>query len=188
MFFTQAKSIPGNANIGYKALLQVMLWGTTFNYQPSNLNQNLAKAPLKILVMPYAEVQFILAELAFKGIIPGSAQTFYENGVKAAIEQWGSTMPANYFTNPKVAYNGTLERIMLQKYVGLFFVDHQQWYEQRKNRIPCLTKQRRFIQRRKMPQRMPYPTVTKVQNYDNYVTASQNMGGDNINTKMWWNQ
>jgi len=188
MFFTQAKSIPGNANIGYKGAPSGYALGTSFNYQPSNLNQNLAKAPLKILVMPYTELQFILSELAFKGIIPGSAQTFYENGVKAAIEQWGSTVPANYFANPKVAYNGTLERIMLQKYVGLFFVDHQQWYEQRRTGFPVLPNNGGLFNNGKMPQRMPYPTVTKVQNYDHYVTASQNIGGDNINTKMWWNQ
>ena len=188
MFFTQAKSIPGNVNIGYKGAPSGYALGTTFNYQPSNLNQNLAKAPLKILVMPYAELQFILSELAFKGIIPGNAQIFYENGVKATLEQWGSTVPANYFANPKVAYNGTLERIMLQKYVGLFFVDHQQWYEHRRTGYPVLPNNGGLFNDGKMPQRMLYPTVTKVQNYENYVMASQNMGGDNINTKMWWNQ
>lgn len=188
MFFTQAKSIPGNANIGYKGAPSGYALGSTFNYQPSNLNQNLAKAPLKILVMPYAEVQFILSELAFKGIITGNAQTFYENGVKATLEQWGTAVPANYFTNPKVAYNNTLERIMLQKYVGLFFVDQQQWYEQRRTGFPVLPNNGGLFNNGQMPQRMLYPTNTKIQNYDNYVAASQALGGDNINSKMWWNK
>lgn len=188
MFFTQAKSIPANANIGYKGAPSGYASGTTFNYQPSNLNQNLAKAPLKNLVMPYAELQFILSELSFKGIITGNAQTFYENGVKATLEQWGATVPATYFANPKVAYNGTLERIMLQKYVGLFFVDQQQWYEQRRTGFPVLPNNGGLFNNGQMPQRMMYPTTTKVLNYDNYVAASQAMGGDNINTKMWWNK
>lgn len=188
MFFTQAKSIPANANIGYKGAPSGYASGTTFNYQPSNLNQNLAKAPLKILVMPYAELQFILSELSFKGIITGNAQAFYENGVKATLEQWGATVPATYFANPKVAYNGTLERIMLQKYVGLFFVDQQQWYEQRRTGFPVLPNNGGLFNNGQMPQRMMYPTTTKVLNYDNYVAASQAMGGDNINTKMWWNK
>ncbi|REC47316.1 SusD/RagB family nutrient-binding outer membrane lipoprotein [Chryseobacterium pennipullorum] len=188
LFFTQAKSIPGNANIGYKGAPSGYALGTAFDYQPSNLNQNLAKAPLKILVMPYAELQFILAELAYKKIITGSARTFYENGVKATLEQWGATVPANYFDNPKVAYDDSLERIMLQKYVALFFVDHQQWYEQRRTGLPVLPNNGGLMNDAKMPQRMLYPTVTKVQNYDNYVIASQNMGGDHINTKMWWNK
>ena len=188
IFFTQAKSIPSNANIGYKGAPSGYALGSTFNYQPSNLNQNLAKAPLKILVMPYAELQFILSELAFKGVISGNAQTFYENGVKATLEQWGATVPANYFSNPKVAYNNTLERIMLQKYVGLFFVDQQQWYEQRRTGFPVLPNNGGLFNNGQMPQRMLYPTNTKIQNYDNYVAASQAMGGDNINTKMWWNK
>jgi hypothetical protein len=44
--------------------------------------------------MHYSELQFILAELAFKGIITGNAQAYYEKGVQSAIEQWGLTMPA----------------------------------------------------------------------------------------------
>ena len=187
-FFTQAKSIPANANMGYKGAPSGYALGTSFNYQPSNLNQNLAKAPLRILVLPFTELQFILAELSLKGIIAGSAKTYYENGVKSAIEQWGSVVPANYFANTNVAYDGTLERIMLQKYVGLFFVDQQQWYEQRRTGFPVMPNNGGLFNEGKMPQRMLYPSSTKIQNYDNYVAASQNMGGDNINTKMWWNK
>ncbi|KMQ69176.1 hypothetical protein ACM39_03455 [Chryseobacterium sp. FH2] len=187
-FFTQAKSIPANANIGYKGAPSGYALGTTFNYTPSNLNQNLAKAPLKILILPYTELQFILAELANRGVISGNAQTFYENGVKAAIEQWGNTVPADYFANQKVAYDGSIEKIMLQKYVALFFVDHQQWYEQRRTGFPVLPNNGGLLNDGNMPQRMLYPTTTKIQNYDNYVKAVQQMGGDNINVKMWWNK
>jgi hypothetical protein len=102
MFFTQAKDLKNN-NIGYVGAPSGYPYGTVFTYQPSNLNQNLAKAPLKIFVYPYAELQFTLAELAFKGIINGSAKTYYENGVKASIEQWGAMVPANYFDNQNVA-------------------------------------------------------------------------------------
>jgi hypothetical protein len=188
LFFSKAKLLKDNTDIGYKGAPSGYAFGTTFDYQPSNLNQNLAKAPLKILIMPYAELQFILSELAFRGIISGSAQTYYENGVKATIEQWGAVVPANYFANPKVAFDGTLERIMLQKYVGLFFVDHQQWYEKRRTGFPVLPNNGGLLNDGKMPERIPYPTVTKVQNYDNYAAASQAIGGDNVNTKVWWNQ
>jgi hypothetical protein len=188
LFFGQAKSIPGNANIGYKGAPSGYAYGTTFNYQPSNMNQNLAKAPLNILVYPYAELQFILSELAFKGIIPGSAQTYYENGVKATIEQWGATVPANYFANPNVAYNGTLERIMLQKYVALFFVDQQQWFEKRRTGFPVLPNNGGLLNNGIMPSRLMYPPNPRVLNTTNYQTAVQQMGGDDINVKVWWNK
>ncbi len=187
-FFSQAKSIPGNTNIGFKGAPAGYAPGTVFDYQPSNMNQNLAKAPLKVLVMPYAELQFILAELAFKGIISGSAQSYYENGVAATLEEWGKTVPANYFANPNVAYNGTLDQIMLQKYVSLFFVDHQQWYEQRRTGLPVMPNNGGLLNNGQMPQRMMYPTNTRIMNTENYNAAAQQMGGDDINVQMWWNK
>ena len=188
LFFSQAKDIATSQNIGYKGAPSGYAYGTVFTYQPSNMNQNLSKAPLNILIYPYAELQFTLAELAFKGIISGNAQTYYENGVKAAIEQWGSTMPANYFANANVAYNGTLERIMLQKYVALFFVDQQQWFEKRRTGFPVLPNNGGLLNNGNLPQRLMYPPNPKVLNTANYQAAVQQMGGDDINIKMWWNQ
>lgn len=187
MFFTQAKDL-NNTNIGYVGAPSGYPFGTVFNYQPSNLNQNLAKAPLKIFVYPYAELQFTLAELALKGIIPGNAQTFYENGVKASIEQWGAVVPANYFDNQNVAYNGQMERIMLQKYIALFFVDQQQWFEKRRTGFPVLPNNGGLLNNGALPQRLMYPPNPKVLNSANYQAAVQQMGGDNINVKMWWNK
>ncbi|WP_370900929.1 SusD/RagB family nutrient-binding outer membrane lipoprotein [Chryseobacterium gossypii] len=188
MFFSQAKDLATNANIGYKGAPSGYAYGTVFNYQPSNMNQNLAKAPLNILIYPYAELQFILSELAYKGIIQGNAQTYYENGVKAAIEQWGATMPANYFSNPNVAYNNTFERIMLQKYVALFFVDQQQWFEKRRTGFPVLPNNGGLLNNGNLPQRLMYPPNPKILNTANYQTAVQQMGGDDINVKVWWNK
>lgn len=188
LFFSKAKLLKDNTDIGYKGAPSGYAFGTTFDYQPSNLNQNLAKAPLKILIMPYAELQFILSELAFRGIISGSAQTYYENGVKATIEQWGAVVPANYFANPKVAFDGTLERIMLQKYVALFFVDQQQWFEKRRTGFPVLPNNGGLLNDGKLPSRLMYPPNPKVLNTANYQAAVQQMGGDDINTKVWWNK
>lgn len=186
MFFTQAKDLATNANIGYKGVPAGYAQGTVFNYQPSNVNQNLAKAPMKLLILPYAELQFILAELSLKGIISGNAQTYYENGVKSAIEQWNSVVPSNYFANPNVAYDGTLERIMLQKYVALFFVDQQQWFEKKRTGFPFLPNNGGLLNDGKLPQRLMYPTQSRILNTTNYNAAAQSIGGDNINTKVWW--
>ena len=97
-------------------------------------------------------------------------------------------VPANYFANPKVAYDGTLERIMLQKYVALFFVDQQQWFEQKRTGYPVLPNNGGLLNDGKMPQRLLYPTQPKILNSANYNAAVQSLGGDNINVKDWWNQ
>ena len=187
MFFSQAKDLKGN-NIGYAGAPSGYAFGTVFNYQPSNLQQTLAKAPLKIFVYPYAELQFTLSELALKGVITGSAKTFYENGVKASVEQWGAVVPANYFDNPKVTYEANLEKIMLQKYIALFFVDQQQWFEKRRTGFPVLPNNGGLLNNGRLPQRLMYPPNSRVLNMENYQAAVQQMGGDDINIKVWWNK
>lgn len=188
MFFSTAKDLATNTSIGYKGAPSGYQLGTVFSYQPSNLNQNLAKAPMKILLMTYSELQFILAELSFKNIIGGNTETYYKNGVTSIIEQWGAVVPANYFTNTNVAYNQSLERIMLQKYLSLFFVDHQQWYEFNRTGLPMLPNNGGLMNDGKMPKRFMYPPNAKVMNPENYQNAAQAIGGDNINTKLWWQQ
>ncbi len=88
--------------------------------------------------MTYAEVELIKAELEHRSNKNTGAKTAYEKGVKAAIEQWGAAMPADYFTNSNAAYNGTLSRIRLQKYYALYFNDYQQWFEYRRTGLPWL--------------------------------------------------
>ena len=183
---TKAKAKDGT-DLGYKGIPSGYAGSDTqFTYTPSNLNVALATAPMVCVLMPYAEVEFIKAELAQKGITSGTAQTHYEAGVKAAIEQWGAAFPATYFANPKAAYNGTLERIMLQKYYALFFTDNQQWFEIRRTGFPVLPKGDGMLNGKVLPSRLQYPTTQPTSNAANYQLAATNMGGDNINSKVWW--
>lgn len=64
--------------------------------------------------MTYAEVEFIKAEMAWRGLITDQAAPHYRKAVEAIIEQWGGVVPGDYFDNPKATYDGTLERILLQ--------------------------------------------------------------------------
>ena len=108
--------------------------------------------------------------------------------MKAAIEQWGLTLPTDYFTNTYAAYNGTLERIMLQKYYALFFVDFQQWSEYRRTGFPVLPVGPGMLNNGIMPSRLEYPISVRISNPDNYQEAAARMGGDNINSKVWWDK
>jgi hypothetical protein len=184
---SQARSSDGKTNIGYKGIPSGYSGPESqFKYLPSNFLVALATAPMTSIIMSYAEIEFIKAELAQKGKITGSAATFYQNGVKASVEQWGAVLPANYFSNPKAAYDGTLERIMLQKYYALFFNDYQQWFEYRRTGFPVLPKGAGQLNNQIMPVRFRYPTTVVTNNNANYLKAVANMGGDDINTKVWW--
>lgn len=184
---TLARTSDGKTTIGYKGIPSGYSGPESqFQYLPSNFNIALATAPMISVILSYAEVEFIKAELAHLGKIGGSAATFYQNGVKAAIEQWGAVLPANYFSNPKAAYNETLERIMLQKYYALFFNDYQQWFEYRRTGFPVLPKGAGMMNNQIVPVRFRYPTTVVTNNNENYKKAVQSMGGDDINTKVWW--
>ena len=184
---SQARTSDGKTNTGYKGIPSGYNGPESqFTYLPSNFLVALATAPMTSVIMSYAEVELIKAELAQKGKITGSAATFYQNGVKASVEQWGAVLPANYFLNAKAAYNGTLERIMLQKYYALFFNDYQQWFEYRRTGFPVLPKGAGQLNNQIVPVRFRYPTTVVTNNNANYLKAVANMGGDDINTKVWW--
>ncbi|WP_114777469.1 SusD/RagB family nutrient-binding outer membrane lipoprotein [Botryobacter ruber] len=186
-FFGQARLKDGTTTIGYKGIPSGYAGGEAqFDFTPSNLNIALVTAPMIAVIMSYAEVEFIKAELAQKGVITSDAQTHYENGVKAAIEQWGATVPAGYFENPAAAYDGTLERIMLQKYYALYFNDYQQWFEYRRTGLPVLPTTEAMLNNKQVPVRFRYPASVQISNSANYRKAVETMGGDDINTKGWW--
>lgn len=186
LLFTEARASDGTTIIGYKGIPSGYSNDADFDYLPSNVNIALVEAPMISVIMSYAEVEFIKAELAQKNILVADAETHYENGVQAAIEQWDGQMPADYFDNPNAAYDGTLERIMLQKYLALYFNDYQQWFEYRRTGLPVLPKGEALLNDGMMPVRFRYPVIVQTSNHENYARAVSNMGGDDINTKVWW--
>ncbi len=163
-----------------------------FNFTPSSPNGDLmypaaVGTEINEVIMSYAEVEFIKAEVALQaGNLP-AAKIAYEKAVTAAITQWkGGVMPANYFQNDKAAFKGTLEQIMNQKYLGLFFNDYQQWFEYRRTGFPKLPTTPYMIHNGVMPSRFMYHTDVKQFNPENYRAAAERIGGDDVMTKVWW--
>ena len=146
----------------------------------------LATAPQDIQCLTYAEVLFIKAELAQRGIIDADAKSLYEQAVTAAITQWGVEMPEDYSSNPKTAYDGTLKRIMEQKFYALFFIDFQQWFEYNRTGYPDVPKGPGVDPSVHMPYRFKYPAILQRMNRENYLKAVESMGGDDFNTKLIW--
>lgn len=157
-----------------------------FDYSPSYMNNQQVVAPMIIPVLSYAEVCFIKAELAQKGYLE-NAETHYKNGVRSAIQLWTEEEVAeSYFDTDLAKYDGTLERIMLHKYLALYFTDNQQWAEYRRTGFPVLPKTQSMLNDGIIPSRLLYPDVQPIYNRANYEEASQRIGGDNLNTKVWW--
>lgn len=174
-------------NIGYIGIPSAYEGSDSqFTYDASTFNLAPISNPMKIYILPYSEVEFIKAELAQKGYIP-DAETHYNKGINAAIEQLGAITPSNYFDNTNVKYNGTLEQIMLQKYYALYFADYQQWFEYRRTGFPVLPTTGAMSNNAKMPIRLLYPNTLITENKTGYETGLELLGGsDSINTAVWW--
>lgn len=182
---TEATDLEANP-IGYRGIPSAYAGSDSqFNYNPSSPERNQAVAPMKIMILTYAEVEFIEAELAQRGFI-ADAETHYQNGINGAMEQLGVETPAGYFDNPGVAYDGTLEKIMLQKYYALYFTDYQQWLEYRRTGLPQLPTTTAMLNGAVMPSRFTFPTDQQIYNPQNYQNAVEMIGSDDINTKVWW--
>lgn len=165
-------------------------WPSGYNTAPafngSGPNQGIVKAPLSLMLMGYSEIEFIKAELAYRGIISFNPEDHYKKAVQASIERWGAEFPANYFENPLTKYDGTLERIMIQKFYALFFCDFQQWFEYNRTELPNMLVGEGVPVGNVMPKRFKYPQILQRNNMANYQKAKENMGGDDFNIKLIW--
>lgn len=181
---------------------------SNFYSASDNAVLSLQTDPYTGIIMNSAEVDFILAELAAKGLIAKSAETYYYKGIADAINYWlpnvmtgGATDPAviAYANAADIEWNETLplnsasattmSKMLLihqQKYYALFLVDFQQWFEYRRSSYPKLPLGTGLLNNRVMPARLFYPVVTQSANPTNYRNAVASQGPDAINTQVWW--
>lgn len=184
VYVTEAKA--NGVAIGYKGIPSGYDDQNAFQYSPSYMNNLQVITPMIIPVLSYAEVEFIKAELAQKGYLT-DAEQHYKKGIKAAIELWTKApVTDSYFDAPLAAYDGSLERIMLHKYLALYFTDYQQWAEHRRTGYPVLPVTNSMLNDGKMPSRLLYPSDQDIYNPENYKKGAESMGGDHINAKVWW--
>lgn len=164
---------------------------SAYKFEPSSPNGDLmypavVGTPINEILMPYSEVEFIKAETFHALNMEAEAKKAYESGIKASVEQYGGSLPVEYFANNNAVYNGTLEQIMGQKYIALFMVDYQQWFEYRRTGFPKLPKTPYMFYDGEMPTRFMYKDDVRVFNPENYKKAVEQMGGDTFHTKVWW--
>ena len=126
---------------------------------------------LKARLISYAEVCFIMAEAANMGYTVGSEKQWYENGVEASFETWGVADDyAAYDAGPDVSWDGTLEQIMVQKWIANWTVAHESWCDWRRTGFPDLTVGPKGT-RDAMPLRRQYGGSEKASNNANYNDA-----------------
>lgn len=144
---------------------------------------------LDYTIISYAEVEFILAEAAMNGWTSGDAKAHYDAGIAANFEQWGIDMPAGFLDQSAVAWDGTMERLMNQKWFAFLFNNTiESWGEHKRTGLPNLEigPLATTVTDGQFPTRVFYPTLEQSINGTNYNAAASNIGGDIITAKHWY--
>lgn len=143
-------------------------------------------AKIKAIFMPFSELNFLLAEAAFQNVINGNATDWYGAGVQASFDEWGVEMPEDFLSDT-VPFDEN--NLFEQKWLALYHCGIEAWFDWKRTGKPD------FIQagpgnvnNGQVPVRLMYPSLEQSVNATNYQAASQRIGGDNINTRVWWDK
>lgn len=142
-------------------------------------------------LLEYSEVEFLLAEAAERGFaVGGNAESHYNAAVTASLEMWGVPMEeiTTYLASTNVAYAtapGTWQqKIATQFYIAMYNNAFEGWAVVRKFDFPVM--QISGFEEMPYPKRYTYPISERTINPDNYTQASQVIGGDEQQTKLFW--
>jgi len=155
--------------------------------------------------LSYAQVQFQLAECVVRGIISGDDKAYYENGVRAAMDELSIYGPDGW--NP----NGTITKAQQDAYLAAnpydpahalnmintqYWIEtHFNWYEgwanMRRSGYPdvysSLDKSLSSNLGAQLPRRLYYPRAEYTAN-PNILDAVDRQGPDLTSTRVWWDK
>ena len=145
------------------------------------------------IFLDYVETEFYKAEAVERGYsIPGTAALHYNNAITASIKYWGGTSAdaSTYLANPSVNYltaaGNWKQKIATQKWIALYNRPYEGWVEIRRLDFPILTLPAGA--KSGFPNRFTYPDIEQTTNGTNYTTASAAIGGDKVETKLFWDK
>ena len=151
---------------------------TSHNPHVSFLNDiyKAASGPLlKSRLLSASEVYFILAEAALKGWNTGDAESHYESAIEASFETWGVDDEFDtYIAGPEVAYDGTLEQLIEQKWIASWTAAAESWFDFRRTGFPAL-QAGPAAKRSVLPVRFYYMQDELMLNADNAEQALNNL-------------
>lgn len=162
----------------------------------TQVSEKVRAADFTGLVMTYSQVLFYLAEAAARGYdVGGTAEEFYNAGVTESILWWDGTQAEAdaYLAYPDVAYataEGTWQKkIATQSWKASYingFLGYTTW---RRLDYPVLNitpDNADIVDVTDIPVRFTFPVQEQVLNDVNYAAAASAIGGDNMNTKIFW--
>lgn len=172
-------------------------------------------AASKLVFIGAGSVQLAAAEGFERGWVSGKttsdAEAAYNAGVTASFAQWGFSVPAGYLTSggpadyqngggvttiggstvagSSAATNSKIERINLQQWFAFYPDGGQGWANWRRTGIPNLKPTINAVNTSgAIPRRIAYGATDYSLNEAQVLAAAAAIGGDNMDTKVWWDR
>lgn len=151
--------------------------------------------------LSYAQVLFQLSECVVRGIITGDAQTYYENGVRAAMGELSiygtdgiitaAQQNAYLAANPYVPADA-LKMINTQYWIECHYNWYEAWANMRRSGYPdtysSLDLTLSSNLGAQLPRRLYYPAAEATANPANLQEAITRQGPNLTSTRVWWDK
>lgn len=148
--------------------------------------------PEQNLAFSYAELEFTLAEAAYRGWITHDPAVHYQSGIEASMSYYGipDDEITTYLSDSDVIYDPAegLEMIMREKHTAMFLNSGwEPFYNQRRTGLPEFdVSGDGILNDGKIPKRWMYPQDEIELNLENLTAAiDRQYDSDNINEAMW---
>lgn len=179
-----------DANGGYSG----GIYGLSNNYAAfSKPNTRITAPDFEATLFDAAETHFLLAEAIERGMsVSGTAAEHYTAGIRASMEYWN--VPAAeidaYLAQADVDYatapGDWKQKIGHQKWLALYNRGFEAWTEWRRFDYPVLVAPPNAES--DVPKRYTYPAQEQTLNAANYSSAATAVGGDKVETKLFWDK
>ena len=152
---------------------------SAYSYLGPYFSRNNAPLPL----VTFEEAKFIEAEAQFRKGNKTEAATALNTAIKLSVEKvTGTAIPDSYKTAEasETGQSITLQKIMTQKYIGMF-TQPEVWCDWRRTNIPALTPFAGATGQNNIPRRLPVAQSERVNNPNAPIPVS-------IVTPVWWDE
>ncbi len=159
----------------------------------SHVGTMILDATFPIQLLSFTEMEFYKAEAAARGwSVGGTALEHYEAAITASFAEWGTEGAEDYIASEGVAWDGTTDwkkAIGMQAYLGYYQRGFEGWTTYRRLDWPEMNVPEGAITTDGgVPRRFTYPVNEQTLNADNYYQAADAVGGDMMETKLFWDK
>ncbi len=176
--------------------------GSRYAYSQADRNRIL-KRTSPMFIVTAGQMNLLLAEAAARGWVAGgnaAASTYFTAGIKADMDKMATYDPGSAISasdrdtyaaaNPLdvSTFDASLQQISYQYWIASFLDGPEAWANFRRTGYPVLTPNPYPGRSVTFITRITYPPSEILVNSKNVQDAISNMGGDNLDTKVWWDK